>query len=193
MGGNLVPPLGKVWALLLEWRLPPIRNNDVPYLKQVWWALGPGEQGGASNLMYNICYHLTCTPMMNFISMARALQDVRNYLMLALSTNNKRLLSDGLVNVVPHNGPGDKAKDYCINGFAIDNYSSPLTAWQRLHPKWCRRSLFTKTIELTRVKLVTIGYMLLSALPKHMSESVSQKVVVVLVVRKTDIYTDAFT
>ena len=36
----------------------------------------------------------------------------------------------GLVNVVPRNGPSDKAKYYCINGFAVDNYSSLLTARQ---------------------------------------------------------------
>ena len=32
------------------------------------------------------------------------------------------------VNVVARNGPGNKAKDYCINRFAIDNYSSLLEA-----------------------------------------------------------------
>jgi len=32
----------------------------------------------------------------------------------------------GLVNVVLRNGLGDKPKEYCINGFAIDHYSSLL-------------------------------------------------------------------
>ncbi|KAJ8420052.1 hypothetical protein Cgig2_015671 [Carnegiea gigantea] len=97
----------------------------------------------------------------------------------------------GLVNVVPRNGPGDKAKDYCINEFAIDYYSSLLVARQRLYPKWCRQLIFAKTIELTGAKLAAIGYMLPSTLPKHMSESVSHKVAVMLTVMKIDIYTGA--
>jgi len=40
----------------------------------------------------------------------------------------------------------DKAKDYCISGFTIDNYSSLLEERQRLYPKWCRWSIFAKTI-----------------------------------------------
>lgn len=56
----------------------------------------------------------------------------------------------GLVNVVPRNVPGDKAKEYCINGFAIDNYCALLAERQRFFPKWCRHSLFAKTTELIR-------------------------------------------
>ncbi|KAJ8423030.1 hypothetical protein Cgig2_021922 [Carnegiea gigantea] len=70
-----------------------------------------------------------------------------------------------LVNVVPRNGPGNKAKDYCINGFAIDNYSSLIEERQPLYPKWCQQSLFARTTKL--------------------------KVAVALAVMKTDIYTDA--
>jgi len=62
---------------------------------------------------------------------------------------------EGLVNVVPPNGPGDKANDYCINGFAIDNYSALLAERQRSYPKWCRHSLFVKTTELIRVTQFT--------------------------------------
>ncbi|KAJ8430119.1 hypothetical protein Cgig2_007092 [Carnegiea gigantea] len=40
----------------------------------------------------------------------------------------------GLLNVVPSNGASDKARDYCINGFAIDNYSSLLVTRQLLRP-----------------------------------------------------------
>jgi len=40
-----------------------------------------------------------------------------------------------LVNVVPRNGPGDNAKDYCISGFVINNYSSLLEECQHLYPK----------------------------------------------------------
>ena len=40
----------------------------------------------------------------------------------------------GLVNVVPHNYAGDKAKEYCING---------LVKGQQLFPGWCRHSLFS--------------------------------------------------
>ena len=54
----------------------------------------------------------------------------------------------GLVNVVPRSGPEEKAKDYCINRFAIDNYSSLLEERQRSYPKWCQRSIFAKTTEL---------------------------------------------
>ncbi|KAJ8429905.1 hypothetical protein Cgig2_025335 [Carnegiea gigantea] len=99
----------------------------------------------------------------------------------------------GLVNVVPHNGPGDKAKEYCINGFAIGNYSALLVEQQRLFPKWCRHSLFAKTTKLTQVQLASIRYMLRSAVPKHMLEGVSQIVAVALAVTKIDIYTDALT
>ncbi|KAJ8428046.1 hypothetical protein Cgig2_007623 [Carnegiea gigantea] len=146
-------------------------------------------------------------------------EDVRNYLMRSLSADDHRLLSEvrglsdivaidvkGLVNVVPRNGPGDKGKDYCINGFAIDYYSSLLMARQQLYPKWCRQSIFAKAT--TGAKLATIGYMLPFALPKHMSESVSvielndyqpyiatrhpvQKVAVTLTMMKTDIYAGA--
>ena len=43
----------------------------------------------------------------------------------------------GLVNIVARNGPGVKAKDYCINGFAIDNCSALLAERQRSYQKWC--------------------------------------------------------
>ena len=42
----------------------------------------------------------------------------------------------GLVNVVRRNGPGDK-KEYCINRFAIDNYSALLAERHQSFPKWC--------------------------------------------------------
>ena len=42
---------------------------------------------------------------------------------------------EGLVNVVPSNGLGDKANDYYINGFMIDNYSALLADQQRSYPK----------------------------------------------------------
>jgi len=38
---------------------------------------------------------------------------------------------------VPRNGPGDKAKGYYINRFAIDSYSFLLNERQRLYSKWC--------------------------------------------------------
>ncbi|KAJ8422968.1 hypothetical protein Cgig2_002717 [Carnegiea gigantea] len=105
----------------------------------------------------------------------------------------------GLVNVVPRNGPGDKAKDYCINGFTNDNYSALLAEQQRLFPKWCRHSLFAKTTELIRAKLAAIG-----CLSRYLMSTqgigcyyrlicVADKVPVALAVMKTDIYTDALT
>ncbi|KAJ8436959.1 hypothetical protein Cgig2_018906 [Carnegiea gigantea] len=80
----------------------------------------------------------------------------------------------GLVNVVPRNGPGDKVKDCCVNGFAIDNYSALLTERQRLCLSRCLMS--TQGIGCY-YKLICIA----------------DKVAVALAVMKSNIYIDAIT
>ncbi|KAJ8446952.1 hypothetical protein Cgig2_006580 [Carnegiea gigantea] len=133
-------------------------------------------------------------------------KDVQKYLMCGGVSNIIAINMNSLVSVVPRNGPGDKAKEYCINGFAIENYSALLAERQRMFPKWYRHSLFAKTTKLIRATHYTFRVDLrrrcmcvYDSLPpskvkdKHERKLCIDraKVVVALAVMKTDIYTDA--
>jgi len=62
----------------------------------------------------------------------------------------------GLVKVLPRGDSGDKAGDYCcINGFAIDYYSTLLHERRCAYPKGCPSSIFMKTHQLVSVLHIT--------------------------------------
>jgi len=54
----------------------------------------------------------------------------------------------GLLKVVPEHGAGDKGSEYCIDGFAIDQYGELVTERQQMHPDLCTHTIFVKTHEL---------------------------------------------
>ncbi|KAJ8423475.1 hypothetical protein Cgig2_013518 [Carnegiea gigantea] len=99
----------------------------------------------------------------------------------------------GLVKGVPRGEPGDKAGEYCINGFAIDYYSTLLHEWQCAFSKRCQSSIFLKTHHLTKGKLSTVGYTLGDIIKKELRETMTMKLAVGLALMKVDIYTGMLT
>jgi len=50
-----------------------------------------------------------------------------------------------LLKVVPEHGAGDMVSEYCVDGFAIDQYGELRNDCQQMFPAFCTQTVFVKT------------------------------------------------
>jgi len=99
---------------------------------------------GYGNIIYCSSTYCTCTirtgtNLLNYVVMRRNFD-------LPQATHDHMNVEylNGLINVVPARGTGDRTGQFCVSWFTIEMYYKLLEGQQQLYPALCHMSLFLK-------------------------------------------------